>query len=402
MFDELEKKEDTISIEPNIEGEPENKNRLIFIIVSVVFLIIVLLSAFAYFKKVVNDKMSLDSVGDSFKMSDEVNDGEMNITREWVDKEDVLKKIEEKKQQNQNNLLKINNQDIIDDINSIRNALELYFIDYNKYPSEEEYNNGLGLVETGYMVDIPIDPSTEKPFYYYPDANFLYYKIEYEIGSTTDGVDIGSHFACPDSVKCDDYSKNNADELETHTDPNLDSDGDGLNDIDEEIYGTDINNADTDGDGYSDGDEVNNGYNPSGEGNLSENDKYGLAENILSILETQESLKKIAEPFLRVETQDIGDKITISYTDWNENSFVVIKKPDSSGESELMAVSDLLNAGKNENIEIFLKTTVSGVVLDAYLFKDDGDGLFNEKSDLNVIDPRNGSILTQSFDVRTR
>lgn len=48
-----------------------------------------------------------------------------------------------------------------------------------------------------------------------------------------------------------------------------DSDKDGLTDKEEiEIYHTDPNNFDTDEDGYSDGSEVENGYNPNGEGKL--------------------------------------------------------------------------------------------------------------------------------------
>ena len=49
---------------------------------------------------------------------------------------------------------------------------------------------------------------------------------------------------------------------------NLDSDGDGLLNADEPIYGTDIYNKDTDGDGYYDGDEVKSGYNPMGSGKM--------------------------------------------------------------------------------------------------------------------------------------
>ncbi|MFZ2970131.1 MAG: hypothetical protein WA063_03215 [Minisyncoccia bacterium] len=46
-----------------------------------------------------------------------------------------------------------------------------------------------------------------------------------------------------------------------------DSDGDGLTDDMEKLYGTDVNNPDTDGDGYADGQEVDNDYDPLVPGN---------------------------------------------------------------------------------------------------------------------------------------
>jgi hypothetical protein len=52
------------------------------------------------------------------------------------------------------------------------------------------------------------------------------------------------------------------------SDPNLDSDSDGLTNAQETTYGTDPLKADTDGDGYLDGDEVANGFNPIGSGKL--------------------------------------------------------------------------------------------------------------------------------------
>jgi len=50
-------------------------------------------------------------------------------------------------------------------------------------------------------------------------------------------------------------------ELDTELDPK-DTDGDGLPDWQEEIWGTDKNNIDTDGDGTTDGEEVNQNRNP--------------------------------------------------------------------------------------------------------------------------------------------
>ena len=46
-------------------------------------------------------------------------------------------------------------------------------------------------------------------------------------------------------------------------DPNLDTDGDGLTDVEEAELGTDPNNEDSDGDGTSDGDEVDLGLDPN-------------------------------------------------------------------------------------------------------------------------------------------
>jgi len=50
----------------------------------------------------------------------------------------------------------------------------------------------------------------------------------------------------------------------------LDSDNDGLTDLEETNLGTDPNNSDTDNDGYSDGEELENGYNPIGTGKFGE------------------------------------------------------------------------------------------------------------------------------------
>ena len=59
-------------------------------------------------------------------------------------------------------------------------------------------------------------------------------------------------------------------EAQLGTNPNNpDTDSDGLTDYEEvKVYHTNPLNPDTDGDGYKDGDEVKNGYNPNGPGKL--------------------------------------------------------------------------------------------------------------------------------------
>lgn len=58
-----------------------------------------------------------------------------------------------------------------------------------------------------------------------------------------------------------------------------DSDNDGLTDKEEVVLGTNINAIDSDGDTYADLVEVSNGYNPAGEGKLSDNQQLGTYVN---------------------------------------------------------------------------------------------------------------------------
>lgn len=76
----------------------------------------------------------------------------------------------------------------------------------------------------------------------------------------------------PEVVDSDSDGLPDTEELSLGTNPqNIDSDSDGLFDRDEvRVYQTDPLNPDTDGDTFSDGTEVQNGYNPKGQGKLLE------------------------------------------------------------------------------------------------------------------------------------
>ncbi len=84
-----------------------------------------------------------------------------------------------------------------------------------------------------------------------PDNNFNNINTEQVLDSDGDGL-------------------SDVEERELGTNPlEADTDGDGLFDREEiKVYKTDPKDADTDRDGYADGMEVNGGYNPNGEGNL--------------------------------------------------------------------------------------------------------------------------------------
>ena len=56
--------------------------------------------------------------------------------------------------------------------------------------------------------------------------------------------------------------------IDLRTTSDSDVDQDGLSNADEKVYATDFWVPDTDGDGFSDGQEVQNGFNPTGDGRL--------------------------------------------------------------------------------------------------------------------------------------
>ncbi len=89
----------------------------------------------------------------------------------------------------------------------------------------------------------------------------------------TDEEEINIYYTFPDKADTDGDGYNDKIEIENGYSPHragewmmhqLDWDKDGLNDILELKFGTDMQNPDSDGDGYLDGDEVLKAYNPLG------------------------------------------------------------------------------------------------------------------------------------------
>ena len=97
------------------------------------------------------------------------------------------------------------------------------------------------------------------------DTNFL--TEEGELGEAGDNMNLGEDIMPEEPVVINEENTSVPEEVVV----DLDSDQDGLSDADEiNVYGTNPLKSDTDGDGYLDGDEIKNGYNPLGEGSLSQ------------------------------------------------------------------------------------------------------------------------------------
>jgi hypothetical protein len=137
------------------------------------------------------------------------------------------------------------------------------------------------------------------------------------------------------------------DEVANGTDPTtpepVDTDGDGLTDAEEDILGTDPNNPDTDGDGVSDGDEVDNGTDPL---NAPDSDGDGLSD--------------IREAELGTDPNNPdSDSDGVSDGDEVANGTDPLTPPDTDGDG----VSDIADSCANSIVTqtIFINGVDSGV-----------------------------------------
>lgn len=124
-----------------------------------------------------------------------------------------------------------------------------------------------------------------------------------EIQNTEEKINIGL-------LDSDEDGLSNIDELIFGTNINkFDTDKDGLNDF-EEIYTyfTDPNNLDTDWDGYKDGDEVKSGYNPRGEGEIVKEEIIQEEQCCLEGSDYFSSYEYILVPYMSYESINLTEK----------------------------------------------------------------------------------------------
>lgn len=162
----------------------------------------------------------------------------------------------------------------IDDISSLQKSLELYFTDVKKYPSNLIGGDSLSEGERIYKESLPIDPKPEQYRYNYvvAPADMLSYTLAFTLEVGYGELPLGLNTVSSESHLTTDgslievASKRRATaEAINLVLTSLDTDQDGLTDIEETlVYTTNKNEFDSDGDTYSDKQELINLYNPSG------------------------------------------------------------------------------------------------------------------------------------------
>lgn len=122
----------------------------------------------------------------------------------------------------------------------------------------------------------------------------------------------------------------------TEVDPVADQDDDNLTDEEEALHGTNVNLADTDGDGFNDGDEVNNCFNPIGEGKMTgeyfkDHCVANIASSEFSSLAMYENREALCTAWMPIAEDYINGTITknLLATDWYDIYPVICETTDT-------------------------------------------------------------------------
>lgn len=190
---------------------------------------------------------------------------------------------------------------IITDIKEIQSALNIYYLNHEKYP-QSIYPD----IATGTTIYLSTPLNRTKTIACIESSKYTYkaissstdYTLNYCLEKDIKNIPAGINTAKPNILSTRErfnviYKNCASEETNTNTtnmnesqnttssttkenteennkikNENLDTDNDGVSNLDELFYKTDPENPDTDEDGYTDGEEIKNGYNPIGEGLL--------------------------------------------------------------------------------------------------------------------------------------
>lgn len=145
-------------------------------------------------------------------------------------------------------------------IKDLQKALSAYYEIYTTYPERLDDLIGTELPSrTETVLQIPPDLLTQEPYPY--TATSTTYALSYLIPEK-EGDDMSSYEIIPGTNTA------TQDFLSEEYAKMADDDSDGLSAFEELLFNTSDTNPDSDSDGFSDKNEVDNGYNPAGEGVL--------------------------------------------------------------------------------------------------------------------------------------
>ncbi len=171
------------------------------------------------------------------------------------------------------------------DIREIQAALEMYYAENNRYPlaplsivlgtPSSNILSAAGFTGLAqgvvYLPQVPQNPEPGGSPYLYESLDGSTYILRFNLEEGTAGIEAGDHEASPLGIDAKPAVVEPPLNPRTITPPlsTMDTDGDGLTDEEEIIFGTDANKPDSDDDGYLDGNEVESGYDPKlGQGAL--------------------------------------------------------------------------------------------------------------------------------------
>ncbi len=187
--------------------------------------------------------------------------------------EELLRKQEEEQRKKQEQEKIKRDEQRIKDIIVLQTALEKYFKLAGHYPEELNFGESLEYKDETFLIKVPQDPLPDVSNYSYtvdPSDKLSYtlsFTLESGFGALKKGlVTVSSERILGENGQIKQVPSKR--EIQKQVElilPSLDTDQDGLTDIEETLlYSTNKNEFDTDGDGYSDKQELLNLYNPSG------------------------------------------------------------------------------------------------------------------------------------------